>query len=197
MKPWPPVTNTVFPERFNILVIYTTESLDVKDFGLNSFMSDYDDDIEQNVDSIINQLKNQTKSLKQSIKTPPPQLKKEDMEQFIIDKASEIVNGCVEVIGVIQDEIKCAPDPKLIESGATFINAFTSALDALGRLEINQQKIKAQKDIAQFNASIKLSNDAEKEPKNGVYLSREELIKGVLEYKKGEVKEITDSPVDI
>jgi len=165
--------------------------------GLNINMNDYDDDIEQNVDSIINQLKNQSRSLKAVQKNPPPQLKKEDMEQFIIDKASEIVNGCVEVIGVIQDEIKCAPDPKLIESGATFINAFTSALDALGKLEISQQRIKAQKDIAQLNAAAKLATKEDDTEKKGVYLSREELIKGVLEYKKEEVKLVTDDPIDI
>lgn len=156
-----------------------------------------DEEIDKNVDSIINQLKNQSRSLKQTQKNPPPQLKKEDMEQYIIDKASEIVNGCVEVIGVIQDEIKCAPDPKLIESGATFINAFTSALDALGRLEISQQRIKAQKDIAQFNAAAKLMNKDDEESKKGVYISREELIKGLLDYKKEDVKEVVEPPIDV
>jgi hypothetical protein len=158
---------------------------------------DRDDEIDKNVDSIINQLKNQSKSLKNIQKNPPPQLKKEDMEQFIIDKASEIVNGCVEVIGVIQDEIKCAPDPKLIESGATFINAFTSALDALGKLEISQQRIKAQKEIAQFNAASKLSNKDDEKTSKGLYVSREELIKGILEYKKDDVKEVAEPPIDV
>jgi hypothetical protein len=156
-----------------------------------------DDQIDKNVDSIINQLKNQSRSLKDVQKNPPQQLKKEDMEQFIIDKASEIVNGCVEVIGVIQDEIKCAPDPKLIESGATFINAFTSALDALGKLEISQQRIKAQKDIAQFNAAARLATNDDTESKKGVYISREELIKGLLECKKEEVRETVDEPIDV
>ena len=156
-----------------------------------------DEEIDKNVDSIINQLKNQTRTLKNAQKTPPPQLKKEDMEQFIIDKASEIVNGCVDVIGVIQDEIKCAPDPKLIESGATFINAFTSALDALGKLEINRQKIGAQKDIAIFNATNKNLSNEENKSEKGLFVSREELIKGILEYKKDEVKEISNDPIDI
>jgi sugar-specific transcriptional regulator TrmB len=156
-----------------------------------------DEEIDKNVDSIINQLKNQSRTLKESVKNPPQQLKKEDMEQFIIDKASEIVNGCVEVIGVIQDEIKCAPDPKLIESGATFINAFTSALDALGKLEISQQRIRAQKDIAQFNAAARLVNNSEDDTKKGVYISREELIKGLLDYKKEDIRELTDSPIDV
>jgi hypothetical protein len=171
-------------------------SLKTNKSRLNSLMNE-DEEIDKNVDSIINQLKNQSRSLKDVQKNPPTQLKKEDMEQFIIDKASEIVNGCVEVIGVIQDEIKCAPDPKLIESGATFINAFTSALDALGKLEISQQRIKAQKDIAQFNAAARLATNDDTESKKGVYISREELIKGLLEYKKEEVKETVDVPIDV
>jgi hypothetical protein len=162
---------------------------------------DEDSEIEKNVDSIINQLKNQSRSLKQVQKNPPPQLKKEDMEQYIIDKASEIVNGCVEVIGVIQDEIKCAPDPKLIESGATFINAFTSALDALSKLEITKQRINAQKEIAQLNVTSKLLMNKEKEedvnnPK-GLYVSREELLKSIIEYKKEEIKGISEGPIDV
>jgi hypothetical protein len=160
-------------------------------------MSEYDDDIDKNVDSILNQLKNQSRSLKEVKRNPPPQLQKEEMEQFIIDKASEIVNGCVEVIGIIHDEIKCAPDPKLIESGATFINAFTSALDALGKLEINRQKIGAQKDIAKLNASAKLLSNDEEQSSKGVFISREELIKGILEYKKEDVKEVTEDPIDV
>ena len=162
---------------------------------------DEDSEIEKNVDSIINQLKNQSRYLKQVQKNPPPQLKKEDMEQYIIDKASEIVNGCVEVIGVIQDEIKCAPDPKLIESGATFINAFTSALDALSKLEITKQRINAQKEIAQLNVTSKLLMNKEKEedvnnPK-GLYVSREELLKSIIEYKKEEIKGISEGPIDV
>lgn len=156
-----------------------------------------DDQIEKNVDSILNQLKNQSRTFKKEVKKPVTSLNVEEREQYIMDKASEIVDGCVEVIGVIQDEIKCAPDPKLIESGAAFINAFTSALDALGKLEITKQKIKAQKDIAQLNIASKLVNKDEEPDKKGVYLSREELIKGVLEYKKDEVREITQPPLDV
>jgi NADH dehydrogenase/NADH:ubiquinone oxidoreductase subunit G len=160
-------------------------------------MEDYDEKIDKDVDSIINQLKNQTKSLKKVEKEVKPQLQKENMEQYIIDKTTEIVDGCVEVIGVIQDEIKLAPDPKLIESGATFINAFASALDALNKLELNKQKINAQKEIKQLEASSKLLKNEDDSKNGGLYVSREELIKGILEYKKNDVKEITDPPIDI
>jgi len=162
-------------------------------------MDDYDSKIEQNVDSIINQLKNKTNSLREVKKDTRPQLKKEDMEQYIIDKTSEIVDGCVDVIGVIQDEIKLAPDPKLIESGATFINAFASALDALNKLEINKQKINAQKEIKKMDHDTKLAKIETNTNSNqtGLYVSREELIKGILEYKKDEVREISEPPIDV
>lgn len=156
-----------------------------------------DEELEKDVDSILDQLKQQSKSLKEAKKNPPPTLKKEDMEQFIIDKASEIVHGCVDVIGVIQDEIRCAPDPKLIESGATFINAFTSALDALSKLEINSQKIKAQKEMKEMDISVKLLANEETESK-GVYISREELIKGLLDHKPEEpVKQLNPPSIDV
>jgi sugar-specific transcriptional regulator TrmB len=161
-------------------------------------MDDYDKQIDDNVDSIINQLKNQSRSMKKTVKELPPELKKEEREQYVINKASEIVNGCVEVIGVIQDEIKCAPDPKLIESAATFINAFTSALDAISKFELAQQKITAQKELAQFNAAARIADKKDDDtPKNGLFLSREELLKGVLEYKKDEIREITTPPIDV
>ena len=160
-------------------------------------MENYDEDIDRNVDSIINQLKNQSRSFKKPDKKEILSMDKADREQFIMDKASEVVTGCVEIINIIQDEIKCAPDAKLIESGAAFVNAFTSALETLNRLEISKQKIESQKEIALMNASAKLQTKTESDKKEGLYLSREDLIKSVLEYKKDEIKTITSDPVDI
>ena len=144
-------------------------------------MNEFDDDLDQDVDNIISQLKNQSKSLK-TVETDKPNLDKEDLEKFIIDNASEVVVGCVDMLQSLKIEVQAGGDPKLVESTATLVNAFTSALDALSKLKLSDDKIKAQKEIKEMDITAKLAT-ADKESDKGVYISREDVIKGLLSYK--------------
>ena len=153
-------------------------------------MSEFDDNVNKDVDSIIFQLKNQTRSLK-VVQKENPELKKEDIEKFILDNASEVVNDCVEMITSLKDDVVSCGDPKLIESTATLVNAFTSAIDALSKLKLSDDKINAQKELKVMDISAKIENTDSKSEK-GVYISREELIKGLLQYKPEE-----KPPIDV
>jgi sugar-specific transcriptional regulator TrmB len=152
---------------------------------MSDFIEDDGDDI--NIDNIINQLKNKSNSFKQEVRNKV-KLEKEDIESYIIDNSSDVVNGCVGMIREIEKEIKIAPDPKLIEATATLINAFSSALDTLSKLELTDKKIKAQKELKEMDINSKSSNkDSEEKP--GIMLSRDEILK-LMSGKKSETIDV-------
>ena len=149
-------------------------------------MREFEDDLDQDVDNIIAQLKNQTKKINDVAKERI-QLEKGDIEKFIIDNASNVVTDCVDMIQSLKLDVQAGGDSKLIESTATLVNAFTSAIDALSKLKLSEDKINAQKEIKQMDISAKLiSNNENETSAKGVYISREELIKGLLDYKKSD-----------
>lgn len=160
-------------------------------------MREFEDDLDQDVDNIIAQLKNQTKKINDVAKERI-QLEKGDIEKFIIDNASNVVTDCVDMIQSLKLDVQAGGDSKLIESTATLVNAFTSAIDALSKLKLSEDKINAQKEIKQMDISAKLiSNNENETSAKGVYISREELIKGLLDYKKSDVPPPQPPAIDI
>jgi hypothetical protein len=147
-------------------------------------MKEFQDDLDQDVDNIIAQLKNQTKQIV-NVKKERPELNKDDIEKFIIDNATEVVHDCVDMIQSIKDDIKCESNPRLIDSAANLVTAFTSAIDTLSKLKLSDDKIKSQKEIKEMDIASRLENKTDNSSNNsGVFLSREEIIKGLLSYKE-------------
>lgn len=113
-----------------------------------------DDDVDNEVENIISQIKNQTKHLNQPIKEPDP-LTKEDLENFVITNAGKIVNHSLEMVEKMKIEVIAGADAKLIESVSELVKATTSAIESLSKLKLSDDKIKAQKEIAQMNIDSK------------------------------------------
>ncbi len=164
-------------------------------------MSDEDTD-ENTIDDIISQLKNQGKSLNK-LSNNIPNIEKDEIEKFIIDNASQVVTDCVEMISDIKNEIDITdPNPRVIESAAQLVQAFTAALDTLTKLKLSDDKLKSQKELKKLDIAGKMELNAgkEKEKTEGIFLSREEVIKGLLSYKEKEVveeKKVEDPPIDV
>lgn len=147
-------------------------------------MNDFDNDLDSEVDDIISQLKNQGKSLK-IIEKEKPHLSKDDVEKFILDNASSVVTDCVSMLQSLGDEVRAGGDPKLIESVAEIAKAATIAIDALSKLKLSDDKIKAQKEIKQMDIDSKVVKETDNESK-GVYLSREELLTHLFNHREPE-----------
>lgn len=143
-------------------------------------MSEFNDNLDDAVDDIISQLKNRGSTFKE-VETERPNLAPEDVEKFIIDNASTVVLDCVEMLQSIKKDIQMGADAKLIESAAELAKATTAAIDALSKLKLSDDKIKGQKELKQMDLNFKANIHDEKQ-KEGLYLSREELIKSLKSY---------------
>jgi hypothetical protein len=138
---------------------------------------DEDDDfLDAEVDDIISQIKNQSKIVNQLPKDKPD-LKKEDLEEFVITNAGKVVNHSLEMVENLKLEVLAGADSKLIESVSELVKATTSAIDALSKLKISEDKIKAQKEITQMNIQAKIIREEEENNTPKLTFTRNDIIK--------------------
>jgi len=156
-----------------------------------NILMDEDEDLDRDVDSIIAQIKNQGKTIK-NVEKERPELNKEDLEKFIIDNAASVVADSIEMIQSLKLDVMAGGDSRIVESTAELVKAVTGAIDALSKLKLSDDKIKAQKEIkkmdidAKGDAQLALGNQA------GVFLSREEIIRNL--FNRVEEPKITEPP---
>jgi len=148
--------------------------------SLNTRM-DYDEEIDRDVDNIISQIKNQGKTLK-NVEKERPELKKEDLEKFIIDNAASVVADSIEMVQGLKLDVLAGGDAKMVEATAELVKAVTGALDALSKLKLSDDKLKGQKELKQMDIDSK-GAEALTGGQSGLFISREDLIKNILNRK--------------
>lgn len=139
-----------------------------------------DEQLDRDVDHIINQIKNQGKSLK-TVEKDKPNIQKEDLEKFVIDNASTIIQDSIEMVQSLKPDVMAGADPRLVESVSELVKAVTGAIDSLSKLKLSDDKIKSQKELKMLELENK-----EEENKSGLYLSREEIMKALFTKKEPE-----------
>jgi hypothetical protein len=144
--------------------------------NINMDHDEDDDFLNAEVDDIISQIKNQSKIVNQLPKNKPD-LKKEDLEEFVITNAGKVVNHSLEMVENLKLEVLAGADSKLIESVSELVKATTSAIDALSKLKISEDKIKAQKEITQMNIQAKIIRDEEENSTPKLTFTRNDIIK--------------------
>jgi len=157
---------------------------------VNILMSNCDEDLDRDVDSIIFQIKNQGKSLK-NVEKEKPELKKEDIERFILENASAVVLDSVEMVQSLKQDVMAGGDSKMVESISELVKATTGALETLSRMKMADDKLKGQKELKQMDIDAKINIDAPQDSP-GIFLSREELLKHL--FVKKDEKKIEDNP---
>jgi hypothetical protein len=153
----------------------------------------YEDEIDNEVNDIISQIKNQSKVVN-TPEVPKDPLEKDKMEDFIIQNAASVVQDAVRMVDQLKSTISAAAEPDLINSMSSLLRATTSAIDSLTKLKIAEDKNKNQKEIAQMVIENKGKND---EDRKGFLVSREEVVKALMERKKEEEEPIKNIPLTV
>lgn len=142
-------------------------------------MENEEDDLEKDVNSIISQLKGENKEIKK-VEKALPSLNMEDVQQFIIDKASAVISHSLDTVEHIKQDTIASGEAGAIEAMAELVKATTSAIDSLSKLKLADDKIKAQKEIKQMDIKAKNLENNDYGGKTGVYISREDLLKELI-----------------
>lgn len=158
-------------------------------------MGQENDDLDDNVNSIIAQIKNQSKGVKKTEKTKSS-LRKEELEEFVIENAATVVENSVEMIQELKDTVMTCDDSRIIEATAELVKAVTGAIESLSKLKLADDKIKNQKELKQMDIDAKIMKD--NEPTGGVsglFISRQDLLKEFANLKESTTSE--DVAIDV
>ena len=163
--------------------------------SLNNSM-DYEDELDHDVDSIIAQIKNQGKTIK-NVEKERPELKKEDLEKFVIDNAASVVADSIEMIQSLKLDVMAGGDSKMVEATAELVKAVTGAIDSLSKLKLNDDKLKGQKELKQMDIESK-NIEGPSGNQSGIFLSREEVIKNLFRREENTpIESTTKDVIDI
>lgn len=116
-------------------------------------------------------------------------ISKENLEQFIIDKASQLVNDTTSTIAYLKRLVEAAPDAKEVASLAELVKASSSTLDTLTKMVISDKKNNTIKELKQLDMAIKQKPEALKNK-----YTRDEIFKQLFEPATGTVVEINSQP---
>lgn len=152
-----------------------------------------EDDLDNEVDSIIDQLKNQNNSLRK-VEKEYPNLKPEDVDDFIIKYASRMIVDASETLTEQMEIVKAGGTPQDVEAAAAFLNAFNSTVEILQKRKIADNKNKTQKEVTQMNIEAKQISDENKNDTPKALMSREELLRFLTGPKEEEEE---DDAVDV
>jgi len=139
------------------------------------------------IDSLVSQLQGINKIAKNqnTIQEQIP-ITKENLESFIIDQASKLIQDTNFTIQTIKPMVEAAPDAKEVSALAELIQASTSTLDTLSKLVISDKKNNTMKEIKKMDVEKKTVRE---ETKNLKY-TREEIFKQLFTNEPTEVTEI-------
>lgn len=107
-------------------------------------------------------------------------LKKEEIENFVIQKSGKLIEGTLEMIENVKDYISGAPESRDVSALAELISAATNSLETLNKMVLSNNKNKTLVDIK------KMDIDAKKDLQNSenqtkLLATREEVFKAILD----------------
>lgn len=157
-----------------------------------------DDDIQDDlgdlgdINSLVDQLKQSTKLAKQ-IPKEEFSLDKKDLEQFILNNTGKLIKDSMDTIDSIKDFIVSAPEPEDVHSLAELYKASTSAIEALNKILLQQQKSETQVAIKTMDIQSKAAMLEQKSDK--ISFTREEIMDKLVN--DGTILEIDDADTNI
>lgn len=152
----------------------------------------YMSEIDDAVDDILSQIKDH-KSTTSEIKKVEEEFDAEELEAFILNKTSALVNSSIDMVENVKDYISSAPENRDVASLAELIRASTGAIDTLTKLHTSKEGNKSKMEIKQIDIQAKeRMNIADNQTK--VLLSRDDIMKALMDDSNDDT---LDNTVDI
>lgn len=144
-------------------------------------MPDTNDDqnLDNTVDSILSQLKSTPTLLKKVNNVSKDEITKENLENFVIQYTSRLIENATESVEYIKDNVQAAPTADDVISLAELIKSTSGALEVLNKIVNTNKKSDTSIKIKQMDVESKRE---ELDTKVGLALtaSREEMMKQLM-----------------
>jgi len=144
------------------------------------------EELDEAVNDIISQLKQSNKTAKTPVEENV--LKREDIEDFIIQNSSRLIKKSLSIVDNVNDYISSAPENRDVAAIAELIKASSGAIEALNKLHTAKERNDTQVVVKQMDIESKERlNIAD----NGtrLLLSRDDIMKGLVD-KDGDVIDV-------
>ena len=146
------------------------------------------------IKSLVDQLKESTKIAKTVNNQPQFELKKEDLEQFVLNNTGKLIQDSMDTIDNIKQYIVAAPEPEDVHSLAELYKASTGAIEALNKILLQQHKSDTQMTIKTMDIQSKQALAEKKDDKST--FTREEIFQQLLDSAQVVEAEVSDTETD-
>lgn len=141
-----------------------------------------DTDTQDAVNNILNQLKGFDAKKETQITTTEP-VTSDNLEKFVIDKASDLINKSLNMVDEFQTVLGASPSEESAEAMANLINAASSAIETLNKV-LNSNK-RAQTSIKIKEMDVESRNKInERDNATRLMMTRSEVMKLLQEASK-------------
>lgn len=134
------------------------------------------------VGDIIDQLQS-NKTQIERVRAVRDPIKREDLENFIIQKSGELVQDALETVQTIREDIIAAPDDKNVSSFADLVTATSNAIETLNKLVASTKKNETTIKVKEMDIASKRELQ-EVQGQARAALTREEVFKLLLQNAK-------------
>ena len=136
------------------------------------------EDLDEAVNDIISQLKQNNKTAKTPVEENV--LKREDIEDFIIQNSSRLIKKSLSIVDNVNDYISSAPENRDVAAMAELIKASSGAIEALNKLHTAKERNDTQVEVKQMDIDSKEKlNIADNQTK--LLLSREDIMHALID----------------
>ncbi|MDB4464554.1 hypothetical protein N9033_00620 [bacterium] len=137
------------------------------------------DNLEGDVKDLVDQLKEDQKLVKKTIAADDFELKREELEEFILNKTGSLINTSVDMVNTVKHYVQAAPNSEEVEALASLMKSATSSIDSLSKILVQDMRsdttIKAK--TMDIESKKQLLNQ---DYQNKALLSREDVLEGLL-----------------
>jgi len=136
------------------------------------------EELDEAVNDIISQLKQSNKTAKTPVEENV--LKREDIEDFIIQNSSRLIKKSLSIVDNVNDYISSAPENRDVAAMAELIKASSGAIEALNKLHTAKERNDTQVEVKQMDIDSKEKlNLADNQTK--LLLSREDIMHALID----------------
>jgi len=137
--------------------------------------------MEENLDELVKQLKSENKEVKKIQKENNPDINDSNINEYVIEKASKLVEGGVGTVEALKEAILTGCDAREIESFSELFKAVTGAVDTLNKINIQNKKSKTAKELKEIDNTQKQLEEPKSNNTNILIATREEIIRGFFD----------------
>jgi hypothetical protein len=146
-----------------------------------------DNDLDDTVNSILDQLKT-VPVVAKKVNQMQSDLTKENLEKFVIQYASRLVENATESVEYIKDNVQAAPTADDVISLAELIKSTSGAIEILNKIVINKEKLQNSVRIKEMDVASK-REELDVKVSTTLLASRDEILKQLIN--KSNVIDIT------